>query len=87
MPTVEDLIDELSNDYDEELYQYIIDNNLRVITVPSEGVILGVTNDKDVNTVVFRMSRYYKDLDMSEFTIRIYYQNANRQSGYFEVAD
>ena len=87
MPTVEDLIDELSNDYDEELYQYIIDNNLRVITVPSEGVILGVTNDKDVNTVVFRMSRYYKDLDMSEFTIRIYYQNANRQSGYYDVAD
>ena len=84
MPTVDDLIDQLAVD-DVDNYQYLIDNTLRIITVPSEGVILGVINDKDVNTVSFNMSRYYKELDLSGFSIRVYYLNANGEYGYFPV--
>lgn len=86
MASVDDILEQLYSNMSDE-YQYMIDNDLRVITVPSEGVILGVINDKDVNTVSFHMSRYYKKLDLSEFSIRIYYQNANAVYGYFEVTE
>ncbi len=67
--------------------QYIIDNDLRIITVPPEGVIIGVEGDKDVNLIKFSMPRYYKKLDLSEFDIRISYVNARAQAGYFKPTD
>lgn len=87
MPTVDDLIDSLADEAsdDEEAYQYLIDNTLRIITVPSAGVVLGVVHDKDTNVVSFKMSRYYKKLDLSEFLIKIYYTNADDSAGYFDV--
>lgn len=36
-------------DANEEEIQYIIDENLRVISIPPLGVVLGVEGDKDVN--------------------------------------
>ena len=37
-------------DTNEEEIQYIIDENLRVISIPPLGVVLGVEGDKDVNS-------------------------------------
>ena len=66
--------------------EYIIDNELRIITVPPNGVVLGVEGDKDVNTIHFKMARYYRGLDLSAgFDIRVTYVNAKAELGYFTV--
>lgn len=66
---------------------FLIDENLRVISVPEQGVVLGVEGDKDVNRVRFRMNRYYHQADLSTFDIRINYQNAEGDKNYFEVSE
>lgn len=72
-------------DANEEEIQYIIDENLRVISIPPLGVVLGVEGDKDVNTVKFKMVRYYKGIDLSKFEIRINFANANGDLSYYTV--
>lgn len=76
----EDIIDVQTN------IEYLIDNELRIITVPSNGVVLGVEGDKDVNAVHFKMPRMYRGLDLSDgFNIRVNYANAKAELGYFAV--
>ena len=65
----------------------VIDDNMRIITVPSTGLVFGVENDKDVNKVTFEMDRYYRENDMSEFIVRVVYQNANGDKNYTEATD
>lgn len=72
-------------DANEEEIQYIIDENLRVISIPPLGVVLGVEGDKDVNSVKFKMVRYYKGIDLSKFEIRINFANANGDLSYYTV--
>ena len=61
---------------DEDLC-FVIDKNLRIIEIPERGVVLGVEGDKDVNRVRFKMARSYRGTDLSDFDIRIYYENAD----------
>lgn len=76
----EDAIDVRTN------IEYLIDNELRIITVPKNGVVLGVEGDKDVNAVHFKMSRMYRGLDLGDgFNIRVNYANAKAELGYFAV--
>lgn len=72
-------------DASEEEIQYIIDENLRVISIPPLGVVLGVEGDKDVNSAKFKMVRYYKGIDLSKFDIRINFVNANGDLSYYTV--
>ena len=72
-------------DASEEEIQYIIDENLRVISIPPLGVVLGVEGDKDVNSAKFKMVRYYKGTDLSKFEIRINFANANGDLSYYTV--
>lgn len=72
-------------DANEEEIQYIIDENLRVISIPPLGVVLGVEGDKDVNSAKFKMVRYYKGIDLSKFEIRINFANANGDLSYYTV--
>lgn len=66
--------------------EYLIDNELRIITVPQNGVVLGVEGDKDVNVVHFKMPRMYRGLDLGDgFNIRVNYANAKAELGYFAV--
>ena len=65
--------------------QYIIDENLRIISIPPLGVVLGVEGDKDVNSAKFKIFRYYKGLDLSKFEIRINFANANGDLSYYTV--
>lgn len=65
----------------------VIDDNLRIVTVPSSGMVFGVEKDKDVNKIDFEMDRYYRNNDMSEFSARIYYQNAKGNKNYSTVTD
>lgn len=66
---------------------FLIDSDLRVISIPKNGVVLGVANDKDVNHVTFKMPRIYRGVDLGGFDVRINYRNASRQMGIYEVAD
>ena len=72
-------------DANEVEIQYIIDENLRVISIPPLGVVLGVEGDKDVNSAKFKMVRYYKGIDLSKFEIRINFANANGDLSYYTV--
>lgn len=68
-------------------YDFVVDNDLRVIAVPTLGVVLGVEGDKLTNRVTFRMPRYYKSQDLSGFTVRVNYANASGEVSYAEAAD
>ena len=68
-------------------YDFVIDEDLRVIAVPERGVVLGVEGDKDVNRVRFRMNRYYRGTDLSDFNIRINYRPAEGEISYFPVTE
>lgn len=72
-------------DTNEKEIQYIIDENLRIISIPPLGVVLGVEGDKDVNSAKFKIVRYYKGLDLSKFEIRINFANANGDLSYYTV--
>ena len=91
MATVDEVLAQLSDSddiYDDDYpYQFEIDNDLRVISVPSDGVVLGVEHDKDINLIKFVMPRYYKRQDLGSFSIRIHYENAAGSMGYYLVPD
>ncbi len=89
MATVEEVLNSVSNekDYLHDDIQFIIDENFRTITVPDEGVVLGVVGDKDVNRVNFMMPRYYNGFDMSTFVTRIMFINARGVKSSYTVTD
>lgn len=66
---------------------FVIDSNLRVISIPIRGVVLGVEGDKDVNRVTFLMPKMYKGVDLSTFQIRVNYANANGEKNFFKVTE
>ena len=68
-------------------YDFVIDEDLRVIAVPERGVVLGVEGDKDVNRVRFHMNRHYRGTDLSGFNIRINYRPAEGEINYFPVTE
>ena len=74
-------------DYLHDSVQFEIDENLRIVTVPSDGVVAGVVGDKNVNHINFRMSRYYNGFDMSKFAARIKYVNAGGDANFYSVND
>lgn len=70
-----------------KLVTFTIDKNLRTITVPAEGSVLGVQGDISVNRVAFVMPRYFRDFDLTEFTARVNYANPNGDANYYESND
>lgn len=69
------------------LVNFIVDENSRIITVPQNGNVFGVTGDMNVNRVIFSLPRYYSGFDMSEFSARVNYVNANGDANYYEADD
>ena len=84
--TVDELF-ELAQSRADGSIQFIIDENLRIISVPSSASIFGVEYDKDVNTIGFVISRYYSNVDLSEFSIRISFENANNEMDFFDATE
>ena len=70
-----------------ENVQFVIDENLRIISVPQTAAVFGVEYDKDVNTVGFMINRYYSEVDLSEFAIRVSFENANNEMDFFDATD
>ena len=84
MSTTEELLASL-NTYDEKVL--VIDNDLRTINIPSSITSLGVESDEDVLRLHFRMPKKYCDVDLSNFSVRINYMNANNQGDIYIVQD
>ena len=64
-----------------------IDEYLRDILLPSEGLFLGVHGDIEVNKILFLFPKYYNSIDMTEFTPIVNYVNANGDANYYEGKD
>ena len=88
MATLDEVISQMSEeDYFSDPIQFIIDSDLRIVSVPDRGVVAGVVGDKNVNRINFQMPRYYNGFDMSKFKTRINYVNANGNPNYYTVTD
>lgn len=93
MPSLDEVLSTLSvdvapeADYLHDHIQFEIDEDLRIITIPSDGVVAGVVGDKKVNHINFKMVRYYNGFDMSEFTTRIKYINAGGEGSMYISPD
>lgn len=74
-----------NNEIDEN-QTFLIDKNLRTVTIPDKFV-LGVFNDKNVQIVPFAMPRFYNGIDMSTFAIQINYVNSNGDGDIYLVFD
>lgn len=84
MATTEELLASIDADDEKVL---VIDNDLRTITIPSSIKSLGVESDEDVLRLHFRMPKTYGDVDLSNFSVRINYMNANSQGDIYFVKD
>lgn len=94
MSTTDELLEEMLEDAEEyatpvadDDLQFWIDEHLRVISIPKNGVVAGVEGDKNVNKIKFGMNRYYHGFDMSTFSGRILYSNAKGNKNYYNIAD
>lgn len=64
-----------------------IDSTLRTITIPEKICNLGVETDANVQRLRFSMPRYYETVDLSDFSVRINYQNAKGEGDVYAVTD
>ena len=87
MAELDEMFDALPEPEEGDALDFVIDKDLRVIAVPKRGVVLGVEGDKNVNRVQFAIDRYYHGNDLSEFVIRINYENAEGERNYFTVTE
>lgn len=87
MATVEEVLNSMDNTYVHDDIEFEIDKDLRVISVPAKGVILGVVGDKNINRINFSIPKMYNGFDLSGFSIRINYKNANGAENYYNVVE
>ena len=64
-----------------------IDSDLRTISIPAGFGVFGVESDDDVLRVHFRGPRYYHDIDLSTFDLRVNIKNAKNQEDSYPVTD
>lgn len=93
MPSLDEVLATLSvdvapeADYLHDHIQFEINEDLRIISIPADGVVAGVVGDKKVNHINFKMVKYYNGFDMSEFTARIKYINAGGEGSMYISPD
>lgn len=64
----------------------VVDGDLRTMK-PNKGILFGVYNDMNVHALSFEIPRYYDEIDLSSFQIRVNIQNANGLISAEEVTD
>lgn len=65
----------------------VINHDFRTITIPESMSILGVESDSDVHHIPFKMPRYFGPTDLSEFSLRINYMNAEGEGDIFPILE
>lgn len=66
---------------------FTVDLRSRTISIPSDVKNIGVESDDEVTRLYFKVPRFYDDVDLSEFIVRINYTNANGHGDLYEVDD
>lgn len=93
MSLAEELLNGLS---DEEMSEYSamvddvikIDGQNRTIVVPSTEFLFGVVTDQNVERKYFKCPRFVGDnIDLSQLTLKIAYQNANKETDVYTIDD
>lgn len=89
MPTTDELLEQMEAEVlsTSAENRFIVDNNLRTITVPGSITVLGVEHDDDVHRLYFQMPKMYGEFDLSEFDIRINYVNPADKPDTYPVDD
>lgn len=59
----------------------------RTITIPGSIRVLGVESDDDTHRLHFNVPRYFGEFDLSEFDVRINFENAKREGDLWPVDD
>ena len=65
---------------------YLVNNDFRTISIPIKGRLAGVRNDAAINVIVIRIPRTYRGSDLSEFNIRVNYENAHGDINYQNIS-
>lgn len=78
---------EAVSEIEEESNVLELDLDTRIISIPGNIAILGVESDDDVNRLYFTMGRQYGEFDLSEFEIRINFENAKHKGDFYLVDD
>ena len=65
----------------------VINDDLRTMQIPSNITLIGVESDDDVNKIPFQMPKEYCGYDLSTFSARINYLNANGSGDVYVVDD
>lgn len=63
----------------------VVDLESRSIIIPKTVSVLGVEADDETRILHFKIPRYYCEVDLSEFAIRVNYRNANNESDMYIV--
>lgn len=90
MSELDELFDQASvvgGTADEDNEWLVVDHQFRSIDIPCEKKLLGVTSDEKVNTLNFKVPRYYMGNDLSEFEFRINYINAKGEGDIYDVTE
>lgn len=69
------------------LINITIDEDLRTLTIPTNGTVFGVVGDISVNRVMFVLPRYFRGFDLTQCTARVNYCNPNGDANYYEADD
>lgn len=87
MASAEELLAAMSEPGEDERVILTIDENLRIVTIPSVALVIGAKGDKDVNRIWFKINRYYRGTDLNGFMPKVYYTNAAGERYYYESTD
>lgn len=87
MATAEEILAASADGVTNEIPDYAIDCEMRMIGTPGKDFVLGVEGDDNVNSVCFCIPRKYRNVDFSTFGIRINYRNAAGKKGSYNVTD
>lgn len=91
MPSIKELFDQLEEQgieaYAEEQY-CVIDADTRQISIPVNVSVVGVESDQNTNRLYFMSPKIVGDnIDLTDYQLRINYQNANGEKDQYLVAD
>lgn len=87
MTNVDEVLATMNTPEEAEKVILVIDEDLRVVTIPGIALVIGAEGDKDVNRLWFKMNRMHRGTDLSGFTPRVNYNNAAGKPYFYVSSD
>ena len=83
MANVDELLAVMSEPEEPDKVILTVDENMRVVSVPTIAVVIGAEGDRNVNRVWFKMNRNYRGTDLARFVPKVNYRNADGEPFYY----